>query len=233
MACTQIHALVQRLKKNGLGATSALVRGISVSEAERNTKTGALISNCLNSTFFNLLWGLLGYSTSLKYLNCICFTSFMAEVVRIKWNYISWWIYFALHFIDWKFASVKAFLPNFQEQEFFHAGSPFWPFLQWHFTFCSRVFEFSRWQRYLVGSVDRPENKKSEHRPYHRVSKQTLGPRTGILNFPPNSKWKWNFGHGTDQLNWLKLYRKPALCRPPFLKSLSKKWSVSVLLGQK
>ena len=49
-------------------------------------KTGALISNCLNSTFFYLLWGLLGYSTSLKYLNCICFTSFIAEVVRIKWN---------------------------------------------------------------------------------------------------------------------------------------------------
>ena len=51
---------------------------------------------------------------------------------------ISWWIYFDLHFIDWKFASVKAFLPNFQEQEFFHAGSPFWPFLQWHLTFCYR-----------------------------------------------------------------------------------------------
>ena len=132
----------------------------SVSAAERNTKkTGSLISNCLNLTFFYLLWGLLGYSKSSKYLNCICFTSFIAEVVRIKKNSLFSFVIntssaiehdyfvmnlfcFALHWL--KVRVSKSFFTEFPRARIFPCWVTVLALFTVTFYFLFKVFEYSR-----------------------------------------------------------------------------------------
>ena len=150
MGSIRIPALAQRLRNSGLGETFNSAQDY---KSLWSWSTNKVVPILEFKFWIKIISYVKGSANSCRPQRCpICFTSFirvlMAQInvkfiVRIIFNtsgaiehrYFGMNFYFALHFIDWKLASVKSFLPNFQEQEFFHAGSPFWPFLQRHFTF--------------------------------------------------------------------------------------------------